>query len=150
MKVLELLDEIEDIIETSSGFPLTGKVLVDAEEILEIIREIRIELPDEIQQAQWIKDERQRILDEAKHEYEAVLKEARVQAEALIENDDITVKAKARAEEIMGLAEKNVKNLKMSTFDYIDSILYNFQDKMEQMYATYFTDMFNDIQILVF
>jgi F0F1-type ATP synthase membrane subunit b/b' len=101
MKVLELLDEIEDIIETSSGFPLTGKVLVDAEEILEIIREIRIELPDEIQQAQWIKDERQRILDEAKHEYEAVLKEARVQAEALIENDDITVKAKARAEEIM-------------------------------------------------
>ncbi|MGI6763832.1 MAG: ATPase [Anaerovoracaceae bacterium] len=146
MKVLELLDEIEDIIETSSGFPLTGKVLVDAEEILEIIREIRIELPDEIQQAQWIKDERQRILDEAKHEYEAVLKEARVQAEALIENDDITVKAKARAEEIMGLAEKNVKNLKMSTFDYIDSILYNFQDKMEQMYATYFTDMFNDIQ----
>lgn len=34
MKVLELLDEIEDIIETSSGFPLTGKVLVDAEEIL--------------------------------------------------------------------------------------------------------------------
>ena len=43
MKVLELLDEIEDIIETSSGFPLTGKVLVDAEEILRS-SEIRIEL----------------------------------------------------------------------------------------------------------
>ena len=28
MKVLELLDEIEEIVDTSSGFPLTGKILV--------------------------------------------------------------------------------------------------------------------------
>jgi len=146
MKVLELLDELEEIVDTSSGFPLTGKILVDAEEILEIIKEIRIELPDEIQQAQWIKDERQRILEEAKREYEAILKDAKMQAEALIENDDITVKAKMRADEIMRIAEANVKQLKMSTFEYIDSILYNFQDKMDQLNAVYFHDMFNNIQ----
>lgn len=146
MKVLELLDEIEEIVDTSSGFPLTGKILVEAEEILEIVREIRVELPDEIQQAQWIKDERQRILDEAKREYESVLKDARAQAEALIENDDITVKAKVRADEILRVAEANVKNLKMSTFDYIDSILYNFQDKMDQLNAIYFNDMFTNLQ----
>lgn len=147
MKVLELLDEIEEIVDTSSGFPLTGKILVDAEEILEIVKEIRIELPDEIQQAQWIKDERQRILDEAKKEYENILKDAKMQAEALIENDDITVKAKIRADEIMRVAEANVKALKMSTFDYIDSILYNFQDKMDQLNATYFHDMFNNLEM---
>ena len=146
MKVLELLDEIEEIVDTSSGFPLTGKILVDAEEILEIVKEIRVELPDEIQQAQWIKDERQRILQEAKQEYETILKDAKVQAEALIENDDITVKAKMRADEIMRVAEANVKSLKMSTFDYIDSILYNFQDKMDQLNAVYFQDMFSNLQ----
>lgn len=146
MKVLELLDEIEEIVDTSSGFPLTGKILVDAEEILEIVKEIRVELPDEIQQAQWIKDERQRILDEAKKEYESVLKDAKLQAEALIENDDITVKAKMRADEIMKIAESNVKSLKMGTFDYIDSILFNFQDKMDQLNALYFHDMFNQLQ----
>lgn len=146
MKVLELLDEIEDIIETSSGFPLTGKILVDAEELSEIIKEIRIELPDEIQQAQWIKGERQRILDEAKVEYEAVLKEARTQAESLIENDDITIKAKAMADEIIRVAETNVRNLKISAFDYIDSILYNFQDKIDHLNTVYFTEMFNDLQ----
>lgn len=146
MKVLELLDEIEEIIDTSSGFPLTGKVLVDADEIREILKEIRIELPDEIQQAQWIKDEKQRILQEAKQEYEAILKDAKVQAEALIENDDITVKAKMRANEILNVAEANVKTLKLSTFDYIDSILYNFQDKMDQLNAIYFQDMFSNLQ----
>ena len=44
MKVLELLDEIVEIVDTSSGVPLTGKILVDAEEILEIVKEIRVEL----------------------------------------------------------------------------------------------------------
>ena len=108
MKVLELLDEIEEIVDTAAGFPLTGKIMVDAEEILEIVKEIRVELPDEIQQAQWIKDERQRILDEAKREYDTVIRDAQKQAEALIENDDITVKAKRRAEEIMSIAEANL------------------------------------------
>ena len=146
MKVLELLDKIEEIIDTSSGFPLTGKILVDADEILEIVKEIRIELPDEIQQAQWIKDERQRILEEAKREYETILKDAKLQAEFLIGNDDITVKAKIRADEIMRVADTNVKVLKMSTFDYIDSILYNFQDKMDQLNSVYFHEMFGNLQ----
>ena len=33
---------------------------------MEIVREIRAELPDEIQQAEWIKNERERIIAEAK------------------------------------------------------------------------------------
>jgi vacuolar-type H+-ATPase subunit H len=146
MKVLELLDEIEEIVETGPSFPLTGKILVEAAEILEVVREIKAQLPDEIQQAQWIKEERQRILDEAKNEHEVIMKDAKSQAEALIENDDITVKAKMRADDILRVAESNVKNLKLSTFDYIDSILYNFQDKIEQTYAVYFNDMYNSLQ----
>ena len=62
MKVLELLEEIEEIVDTASGFPLTGKIMIDADELLEIVKEIRTELPEEIQQAQWIKGEQRRIL----------------------------------------------------------------------------------------
>ncbi len=146
MKVFELLDEIEEIIETGTSFPLTGKIIVDGIEVLEIIKEIRMELPDEIQQAQWIKGERQRILDEAKEEYENVLKEARKQAESLIEDDDITVKAKKRADEIMRTAENNVKNLKLSVFEYVDSILYEFQNKVDSLNEMFFNDMYGDLQ----
>lgn len=146
MKIFELLDEIEEIINTGTSFPLTGKIIVDGHEVLEIVREIRMELPDEIQQAQWIKGERQRILDEAKEEYENVLKEARIQAEQLIEDDDITVKAKKRADEIMRTAEANVKNLKLSAFEYVDNILYNFQNKVDGMNDLFFNEMFGDLQ----
>ena len=48
MRVLELLEEIEEIVDTAAGFPLTGKIMVDSQELLEIVREIRAELQDEI------------------------------------------------------------------------------------------------------
>ena len=146
MKVLELLDELDEIIEVASGVPLVKKVMVDPDEVSEIVKEIREELPDEIQQAQWIKNERQRILDEAKGEYENILTDARKKAEAMIENDEITVMAKSKADEIIRVAKENSQVMKMSILDYTDNMLYNLQEKVDQLYATYFTDMYDNLQ----
>ena len=146
MKVLELLDELDEIMETASSVPVVRKVMVDPNEITEIVKEIRLELPDEIQQAQWIKNERTRILDEAKAEYENIIEEAKKKAAALVEQDEITVKAKQRAEEILRVAKENCSVMKMSILDYTDGMLYNLQEKVDQMYATYFTDMYDDLQ----
>lgn len=146
MKVLELLDELDEIIELASSVPVVRKVMVDPNEITEIVKEIRLELPDEIQQAQWIKNERQRILDEAKAEYDNIIKDAQDKAAQLVEQDEITVKAKQRAEEILRIAKENCSVMKMSILDYTDGMLYNLQEKVDQMYATYFTDMYDDLQ----
>ena len=108
MRVLELLEEIEEIVDTAAGFPLTGKIMVDSQELLEIVREIRAELPDEIQQAQWIKNERERIIAEARTQYEAVIEDAQKQADTLVENNDITVKAKLR-EHCKAAQDRNVR-----------------------------------------
>lgn len=146
MRVLELLEEIEEIVDTAAGFPLTGKIMVDSQELLEIVREIRAELPDEIQQAQWIKNERERIMQEAKNQYEAVIDDAQKQADALVENNDITVKSKLRADELMKVTENTAKQLKIGTYDYLDGILYSFQGKMEHLSTLYFGDMFSSIE----
>ena len=146
MKVLELLDELDEIIELASTVPVVKKVMVDPNEVTEIVKEIRLELPDEIQQAQWIKNERTRILDDAKAEYEKIIAEAQEKAAKLVEQDEITLKAKARAEEIMRVAKENSQVMKMSILDYTDGMLYNLQEKVDQMYATYFTDMYDDLQ----
>ncbi len=146
MKVLDLLNEIKEIIETAGGFPLTGKVLVDAGEVLEILDEIQVSLPEEIQQAQWIKNERSRILDEAKREYENTLKEARLQAEQMVENDQITARAKDRADEITRVALENAKSIKLSALDYMDNLLYGMQEKFDSMNQEYLNAMFEKTQ----
>ena len=146
MRVLELLEEIEEIVDTAAGFPLTGKIMIDSEELLEIVREIRSELPDEIQQAQWIKNERERIMEEAKTQYEKIIEDAQKQAEALVESNDITVKSKLRADELMKVTENTARQLKIGTYDYLDGILYSFQGKMSQLSDLYFGDMFSNLE----
>ena len=146
MRVLELLEEIEEIVDNAAGFPLTGKIMIDSQELLEIVREIRAELPDEIQQAQWIKNERERIVAEAKNQYEKVIADAQTQADKLVETSEITVRAKMRADELMRVTEDTAKQLKIGTYDYLDGILSSFQGKMEQMSTIYFDEMFRSIE----
>jgi len=146
MKVLELLDELDEIIEVASGVPLVKKVMVDPDEVTDIVKEIRQELPEEIQQAQWIKNERERILNEAKSEYERIINDAKDKAARLVEQDEITMAAKAKADEIIRVAKENSQVMKMSILDYTDNMLYNLQEKVDQIYGTYFTDMYDNLQ----
>ena len=73
MEIFTLLETLEDLLENSKGLPFTSKSMVDKEEMLEIIKEIRIKLPDELKQAKWIKEERQRILVEAQKEADDIV-----------------------------------------------------------------------------
>ena len=146
MNVLELLDELDEIVETAAQVPVVKKIMLDPNEITEIVEEIRRELPEEIQQAQYIRNERNRILDEAKAEYEKIIKEGEEKAERLTEADEITVRAKNKADEILKTASENSKLMKMSILDYTDNMLINHQEKLDQLYAGYFTDMFDDLQ----
>ena len=146
MKVLDLLDEIVEICETAAGVPLTNKIMVDKAELIEIVGDIRKALPDEIQQAQFIKDERERILGDAKEEYETIIRDAEQRAEMLVEQHEIAARAKHRAREIEESAMTGAKHLKMSTYDYVDKVLYDFQEKMEILNSQYFGDMFKNLQ----
>lgn len=146
MTVLELLEEIEDIVDTAPGLPLTGKIMVDSNDLLEIVREIRLSLPDDVQQAKWVKDEKERILSEAKAEYEKIIVEAKKQADYLVETDDITLKAQKLAENIQKTAEDYSRVLKMRTYDYVDKMLYDFQAKMDDLNMKYFGEMYSNLE----
>ena len=41
-KVLDLLDELEDLMEEATAVPLTNKVVLEAEEFFAIVKEIRL------------------------------------------------------------------------------------------------------------
>lgn len=136
MNVLHLIDELEDIIENSSSIPFAGKVFIDRGEILEIIKEIRIQLPDEIKQAQWIKEERQRILIEAQQEADSTLQDAKVHIEAMVEKDEITKLAHARSEEIISQAQANAKEIRIGARQYADELLGEMEQSLIDMMDT--------------
>lgn len=146
MKVLELLEELEDIVDAATKVPMMSKVMVEAEDIFGIIREVRLALPDDVQQAKWIRDERDRILADAKTEYEKIIREAKKQADYLVESNEITVRATKLAQEIRQDAEIHAKLLKMKTYDYVDKMLYDMQAKMDELNMRYFGEMYSNLE----
>ena len=123
MEVLDILEALEDLVEKSMNVPLSGRCMVDREEILEIVKEIRLKLPDEIKQAKWVKEERQRILNEAQLEAEKIVKATEDEVKLLVEENEITRKAYAQASEILETTHKNAKEIRLGTRDYADGVL---------------------------
>ncbi|WP_028991673.1 hypothetical protein [Thermoanaerobacter thermocopriae] len=123
LEVLNLLEELEDIIENSSSIPLSGKVLINKEEVLELIKQIRIKLPDEFKRAEWIKQERQRILLEAQQEAEMIIKEAEQKIKEMVSESEIVKKAEKTAAEIISTAQANAREIRLGSREYADELL---------------------------
>lgn len=123
MEILAILETLEDLVEKSVSVPFSGRCMVDKEELLEIIKEIRLKLPDDIKQAKWVKEERQRILLEAQKEANNIIKDAENKISSLVDEHEITKKAYEQANEIISNAQKNAREIRLGTREYADSIL---------------------------
>ena len=123
METITLLETLEDLLENSRNIPFSSKGLVDKEEMLDLIKEIRIKLPDELKQAQWVKEERQRILVEAQKEADGIVKEAENRIIAMIDEHEITRKAYDQKTEIIETANEMSREISKGTKDYADNVL---------------------------
>ena len=136
MEIFTLLETLEDIMERSKSVPFTEKGIVDKEEVLEIIKEIRLKLPDELKQAKWVKEERGRILDEAQREADGIVKEAENRIIAMIDEHEITRKAYEQKAEIIETANEMSREISKGTKDYADSILANLESAINNVSVT--------------
>lgn len=146
MKVLNLLEELEELIDTASSVPLTGKTIINKEDFFELIKEIKLALPDEIAQAKHLVQERESIINDAKMEFDKKIKAAELERDLMVEEHEITKRAVSKADDILNKTEKHCLNLKLKTYEHIDKMLYDFQDKINKMYEIDFQDIFNKIQ----
>ncbi len=123
MEIFTLLETLEDMLEKSRTVPFSGKCIVDKEEILDIIKEIRLKLPEELKQAKWVKEERQRILVEAQGEADEIIKEAENRIISMIDEHEITRKAYEKKVEIIETANEMSREISKGTKDYADNLL---------------------------
>ena len=131
MEIFTLLETLEDIMEKSRNVPFSNKCIVDKEEILDIIKEIRLKLPEEIKQAKWVKEERQRILVEAQKEADGIIKEAENRIISMIDEHEITRKAYEKKVEIIETANEMSREIKTGTEEYADGVLAGIEVALE-------------------
>lgn len=132
MEILLILEALEDVVERSVSIPLSSRSLVDKEELLELVKEVRLKLPDDIKQAKWVKEERQRILLEAQKEANNIIAEAENKIASLVDEHEITKKAYDQANEIISTAQKNAREIRLGAREYADTILDKIEDILKE------------------
>ncbi len=123
MDILDLVDVLEDTVENSWKIPFTSKSFVDKEELLESIQDIRLKFPEELKQAKWITEERQKILNEAQKEADNIIKNAAEKVNAMVNEHEITRLANEEAMKIMEQTQTEARNLRMATKEYVSKTL---------------------------
>ena len=131
MDIMEIIDMMEETIDKASAVPLTGKVMLDKEELLDYIQEIRLLYPDELKEAKWVKEERQRILSEAESRAEAIRKSAEETQMQLIDEHEITKCAYDKANELVNSATAKAMDIKTDTDQYVDDILTDVEHRLD-------------------
>ena len=132
MEILTILETLEELVEKSPSVPFSGNCLLDREEILEIIKEMRLKLPDDIKQAKWVKEERQRILLEAQREANNIMKDAENKIASLVDEHEITKKAYEQSNEIIAAAQKNAREVRLGAREYADGVLNKVEDILSE------------------
>lgn len=123
MDVIQLLEYLQEVVDGASKMPMTGKVLVDKKEIMDVVEQIIAALPDEFKKAQWVVGEKDRILTEASKEYDSIRQQTVELMQKQLDNHDVTKEAQMRAEEIIVVAQTNAKNIRLGARDYADEVI---------------------------
>ena len=154
-EIAVLLDQLEDLIEEGKTNFLSGKVAIDKDSMIEIIRDIRLKLPTEVQQSVLIVEERTKILNEAQKEARVIIEEAREQMQSMIEKDQITLFAKERAENIVETAKQDAKQMHRGAIEYAQETCKDVEQRLKytlesihqevQSFESYITDMLREV-----
>ncbi len=128
--LLDLISMLDEAVRKAAPVPLSKKSLVDVSEIDEIATEMRLVLPREIQQAQNIVADKNRIISDAKKEAEEIIRKAEQQRKALIDENSIMQEARRRATEEISAAQQRSSLIRNSTQDYTDKMLSRVEELM--------------------
>jgi hypothetical protein len=122
-----ILRRTVDIIATAPSIPLSSTPRIDRDEIIELLEDALVRLPEEIRQARWMLKERQEFLEKTKREADEILGAARQQAERMVQRTEVVRAAEARARHVIDAADEESRRLKNETEDFLDQRLGSFE-----------------------
>jgi cell division septum initiation protein DivIVA len=136
MDLIERIDELQVLVEEAKSVPLSTSAVINRDEVLELLAQLKQEVPDEIRQARWMARDRDELLGRARSESDRVLAEAREQRDRLLTRSEIVHAAEREAERIIDAAKESAARLRGEAEDYIDQKLAAFEILLNKTLAT--------------
>jgi len=131
--VLELLDILYAMVTEAWGVPLgNDKCIIEREKAIEIINDIKVNLPASVAEAHRLVAARDEFIGNAKREAEAMRKSAEEKARNMVEEQEVVRVARAKSAEMISSAEAKSKELRRIASEYVDEIMNNTEKSVSE------------------
>ena len=130
IEIQHLVDRLESLLNESWLIPLTSNRIINEEEYLDIIDQMRITIPAGIKQAKRIQQERERIIAQAQEEAERIVTLAREQAANLTNEHEVLKTAETKAEALLKQAQQQAEDTKAGADDYVIEVLSELEEQL--------------------
>lgn len=122
-----LIERLAELIRDARSMPLSSSALVNRQEVLELVDQLRGSLPSEITRARSILRDGQEVLERAGQEAQRVLERARQERERLLSKTEIVQAAAREADRLVAEAESTAKRIRAEAETYVEGKLANFE-----------------------
>lgn len=123
------IDRLEDLILNSTRIPFIGKTLIDEDTLINQLDLIRINIPDCLQQANQILQQREQILLEAQNYAQKIVENAQRKAAQLLDESRIVQQAESQAHQIRRQVQQDCENLQRKTISEVEQIRQKIQQE---------------------
>ncbi|MGH2446994.1 MAG: ATPase [Chloroflexota bacterium] len=128
-----LVDRLEAVINSGWRAPMTGKVCVDEQEVLDVLDLMRTTIPDEIKQARRVNQEREKILAQAQTEGGRIVSQAQERSDRMVAEDSIHRQADERGREIVEEARREADEIHRGADDYAFEMLERLEHELQRI-----------------
>ena len=135
MDILNLVNKLEELFSQGRSLPFTHNVIINEDQMIDLIDQMRISIPEEIKRSQQIIAQRDRILAQAKDEHDRMMEIANEKREQLISAHEISVEASNRAKQIISQAQTEAEVIKQEADKYALASLKKLELEMERSIA---------------
>ena len=150
--IYHLINRLERLLNESWRMPLSAYLVINEDDFLDVIDQLRTTIPREIKEGERVQRERERILAQAEEEGERIVKLAQEDAAKMVEEHEIMHAADQRAETIIQRAQREAEVLKTDADEYARSVLLSLEDQLEgvdDLIATLLTTVHNGLETLL-
>jgi F0F1-type ATP synthase membrane subunit b/b' len=131
MDIMYLVDRLESLVNQSRRVPLSSRIMLEEEELLALVEQLRQAIPTEIRQAKRLLQDRDRIIESAQTEADKIVSMARERAEYMINDNNVYYLAKERGEQVLSDAQRDASTTRQEIEDYAVAVLNNLAQQLQ-------------------
>ncbi len=129
----ELINTLYEMIEDAWSMPLgADRCVLEREKVLDVLDEIRANLPGDLKMAREIVSKRNEILESGKKEAENMRKQAEEFARQRVSEHEVTQEARKKASEMIASAEQRAREVMRVAGEYCDDAMKRTEDALGQ------------------